>query len=130
MRRGRHCASATWACAFVALAAVNVIACSNSSDSGDSGAASPCDVATSCPTDVPSYKTDIAPIIQQACATCHSPDGSAGFSETTYADVYAQRSSMLSQVAICQMPPLNGPVMSDAQRVALTGWLECGAPDN
>lgn len=123
--------SATGGCALVALAAIAAIACSSSSsESGDSGAPSSCVVATSCPKDVPSYKTDVAPIIQQACGTCHSPDGSAGFSETTYADVYKQRSSMLSQVAICQMPPLNGPVMSNAQRVALTGWLECGAPDN
>jgi hypothetical protein len=44
--------------------------------------------------------------------------------------VYSQRSSMLNQIALCQMPPPNGPVMSDAQRVAVTEWLECGAPDN
>jgi hypothetical protein len=112
-----------------AIAAACGTSSSDSSDAG-SGSTSSCMVSPSCPADVPSYKTDIVPILQNACTPCHSPDGSAGFSETTYALVYPQRASMLSQVALCAMPPLNGPVMSDAQRVELTAWLECNAPDN
>jgi len=116
----------------VALAAAFAIACSNASDDPGDGGTPPssCVSAPSCPAQVPSYKTEILPILQQACITCHSPDGSAGRPENTYAEVYSQRGSILSQVAICQMPPLNGPVMSNAQRVALTAWLKCGAPNN
>ncbi len=29
-----------------------------------------------------------------------------------------------------KISPLNGPALSDAQRIALTAWLRCGAPDN
>jgi hypothetical protein len=79
---------------------------------------------------VPSYENEIAPILRNACIPCHSPSGSAGFDETTYAEVYGEYGSILSQVAVCAMPPLNGPPLTDAQRVALTAWLRCGAPDN
>jgi uncharacterized membrane protein len=111
-----------------ALAAAIACGCSSSTPAG-TGAK--CVTAASCPEgDVPSYQTEIAPILQAACIPCHGPSGTAGFYETTYAEVSSQAGSMLSQVAVCAMPPLNGPAMSDAQRVALTAWLRCGAPDN
>lgn len=85
----------------------------------------------SCPADVPSYSMTIAPILQTTCIlSCHSPDGSAGFPENTYAEVSGQAGNMLEFVAECLMPPENGPVMSDQERIALTAWLRCGAPDN
>ncbi len=112
------------------LAAAVVLACgSSSNDSRDAGG-SPCVSAPSCPANVPSYKNDIVPILQNACIPCHSPTGNAGYDESTYEQVYQQFGSILDQVSLCQMPPLNGPVMSDTQRIALTGWLECGAPEN
>jgi hypothetical protein len=115
------------------LPAAFAISCSSppSASGNDGGTTSPCVSAHSCPTNVPSYQTTIAPILQTTCIVgCHTPTGTAGFPENTYTEVYNQRGAILSQVAVCQMPPLNGPVMSDAERVALTGWLECGAPDN
>lgn len=113
------------------LAAVALGCSSTSNDSSDAAAASSCVRAPSCPAEVPSYETTIAPILQSTCVlNCHSPDGSAGFPENTYTEVYSQRGAILSQVAVCLMPPLGGPVMSDGERIALTGWLECGAPDN
>lgn len=73
----------------------------------------------------------IAPILQSTCIlSCHSPDGSAGFPENTYAEVSSQAGNMLEFVEMCLMPPLGGPAMSDGERIALTAWLECGAPDN
>jgi hypothetical protein len=116
------------------LLATVAIACSSpsSSSADDGGTQSRCVSARSCPANVPSYKTTIAPILQTTCVGgCHTQMGTAArFPEDTYAEVYSERGAILSQVAVCQMPPLNGPVMSDAQRVALTGWLECGAPGN
>ena len=121
----------SWPGVALAVAVLVSVACgSSSSDTSDAGGSS-CVSAPSCPTtNVPSYQNEIAPIIQVACAQCHGPDGSAGFDESTYADVHGQFGSMLSQVALCQMPPVNGPQLTDAQRVALTAWLKCGAPDN
>jgi hypothetical protein len=113
------------------LLAVAALACGSSSNDATDAGGSTCVSAPACPQgDVPSYATEIAPILTNACVPCHSPNGSAGFSETTYADVHSQLGSILSQVAICAMPPLNGPAMTDAQRVALTAWLKCGGPDN
>jgi mono/diheme cytochrome c family protein len=79
---------------------------------------------------VPSYKTEIFPILQSGCIPCHGPDGTAGYYETTYADVAGQRESIESFVSICNMPPANGPQISTAQRIALLEWLSCGAPNN
>jgi mono/diheme cytochrome c family protein len=88
-------------------------------------------VAQECPdSGVPSYTTEIVPILQQACIGCHGPDGTAGYYETSYTDVSNQASPMLDQVSGCEMPPQNGPQLSAAQRIALTAWLRCGAPDN
>ena len=113
-------------------------------DAGSGETATPCVVATSCEdgggfesagvctpcASAPSYKTEIAPILNNACVICHGPDGTAGQDENTYADVQERFASMLSFVNSCMMPPLNGPQLTDAQRVALTAWMRCGAPDN
>jgi mono/diheme cytochrome c family protein len=88
-------------------------------------------VATGCPdAGAPSYASEVLPIFQQACIPCHSPSGTAGYDESSYADIFGQRSPILDQVNGCEMPPVNGPVMTSAQRVAMTAWLECGAPNN
>jgi hypothetical protein len=114
-------------------------ACSSSNGAGSagdggggSGGEGTCAVANGCPdgTPPPSYANEIAPILTAECLQCHGPGGSAGYDESTYAKVVAQRSPMLDQVNGCLMPPVNGPAMSAAQRIALTEWLECGAPDN
>jgi hypothetical protein len=83
-----------------------------------------------CDQPVPSYQTDVLPILQSDCIVCHGPGGTAGYDETSYADVYNQLSPIFSQVATCEMPPLNGPELSNAQRTTLIDWLACGAPNN
>jgi hypothetical protein len=122
--------SPSWLGFAAAIASGVVIACSGGSSGGTTAPVS-CTISQSCPASgAPSYATDIVPILQQACIGCHSAAGTAGYDETSYADVYAQRSPMLDQVSGCLMPPANGPQLSAAQRIALTAWLECGAPDN
>ena len=100
-------------------------------------AASGCTVTTSCPdAGAPSYDKTIAPILEHACVGCHSASGAAGYPETTYAEVAGQAEPMLSQVSGCVMPPLTGPggmavpELTPTERLALTAWLVCGAPDN
>ena len=120
---------ASWLWLAAALAAGIVTACSSSNDGTGGGSA--CVSAPACPDGgAPSYQTEIAPILQQDCIPCHSSTGEAGFYMTTYAEVYSESGAMLSQVTVCQMPPLNGPTMTEAQRITLTAWLRCGAPDN
>ena len=121
----RRASTPLWLAA--AVAAGGVIACSSSSTGGGSA----CVSAPACPdAGVPSYEAEIVPILQQNCIPCHGPTGSAGFYMTTYAELQSESGAILSQVAVCQMPPLNGPTMTEAQRIALTAWLKCGAPDN
>jgi hypothetical protein len=100
-------------------------------------AASGCTVTTSCPeAGAPSYEKTIAPILEHACVGCHSATGAAGYPETSYAEVAGQAEPMLSQVSGCVMPPLSGPdntavpQLTATERLALTAWLVCGAPDN
>jgi hypothetical protein len=121
---------------LVVLISLTALGCDAGSQ-GFGGADAACIRATECPdAAVPSYQADIAPILKRACFACHGPGGVAGYDESTYLDVYDQRSPILSQVSGCQMPPASGPdgmavvPLTTAERVALTGWLECGAPDN
>jgi hypothetical protein len=117
-----------------AIALVALLSACSSTPSGgrDAGLGTQACVATpECPdAGAPSYKNEIVRILAQDCIPCHSPTGTAGYDESSYALVYGQYGSMLGQVSRCAMPPLNGPQMDDAQRVALTAWLRCGAPEN
>jgi mono/diheme cytochrome c family protein len=112
---------------------VLVLGCSSSpsGDPADSGSASTCPNAPdACVKPVPSYRTVIEPIIQNNCATCHSPKGGYGYDESTYAQVYAQYSSILSVVGGCTMPPSTLPSLPEDERQALLDWLVCEAPNN
>jgi uncharacterized membrane protein len=121
--------------ALLALALV-LGACSSAtspsaSEADAGGAGAGCPVALACSdAGAPSYAAVIEPILEQACIPCHSTQGTAGFYETSYTDVYNQRSPIFDQVTQCLMPPTNGPQLTAAQRVALSSWLECGAPNN
>jgi hypothetical protein len=115
----------------VSISAI-AVACGSSSDDG-ADAAVTCPVVSGCPDSgaIPSYKTDIEPILQQTCVACHSPTGIASnMSLTSYAGVYSEKGPVLDQVHDCMMPPLNSPWPTAAQRIALTTWLYCGSPDN
>ena len=79
----------------------------------------------------PSFAAEVKPIFDGVCATCHAPGGrmkSVPF--TTYAQIYGRRTTILSQVDDCVMPPVDGPQLSDQQRLTLMTWFVCGAPDN
>jgi hypothetical protein len=91
----------------------------------------PRDTPSSCPSPTPSYATDVAPVLDMYCNDCHSPTGQAADRPLqTYQEVFARRTSVLSFTADCQMPPPDFPQPTEAERVALLGWLACGAPNN
>jgi uncharacterized membrane protein len=110
----------------IALTGSAVVACSSSPKAGDTSDAGP----LSCDAGVPSYKSDIVPILNQTCLACHNASGGTGFPFDTYAEVSNQAGEMLGQIVDGQMPPSNAPPLTAAQRTPLLDWLECGAPDN
>jgi hypothetical protein len=82
---------------------------------------------------VPSYGSDVVPIIQQKCATpaCHSPTGvEPNRPYQTYDDVKKIQIDILLQVRDCKMPLAGAPPLSDEERATLLGWLYCDAPNN
>ena len=81
----------------------------------------PHDLPTSCPATVPSYQSQVAPLIQGNCGGCHG-------NFRTYPDVFTSRQAMENAVVSCGMP--RGRTMSTADRQTLLAWFVCGAPQN
>jgi hypothetical protein len=97
---------------LLSLPAAVASACTTHSGGSDAGGC-PNDLPASCPSPPPSYKNQVAAIIESRCVLCHNPQ------------------TMLDQVYHCMMPPLDGGTMlPESERVALLGWLVCNAPDN
>ena len=92
---------------------------------------------------VPSYETDIVPILHARCTPCHFDGGiedfDGGFELSTYTSVDNADIFIQSLVDDCRMPPVDGipklgvkpaPPLSATQRATLLNWLVCGAPNN
>jgi hypothetical protein len=91
----------------------------------------PNDVPPTCPSPVPSYATEVAPIIHLRCGGCHTAGGIEEFrSFDTYQQVLDNRFGMLSQLSQCLMPPFDQPQPTAAERQAIFGWIKCDSPDN
>jgi uncharacterized membrane protein len=99
---------------------------------GTGGAAGcPNDLPDTCPSPEPGYSADVASIVAERCATCHSPGGQAQSTLLTdYAEVYAKRTTVLTRVYACKMPPAGAPPLTSDERAALLGWLVCGAKND
>jgi hypothetical protein len=86
----------------------------------------------------PTYYTDIQPILQTKCAGCHTAGGIAPFALETPDDAVAHKSLIKSAVASGTMPPWppastctdykNDRSLSDAEKKAITSWVDAGAP--
>jgi hypothetical protein len=94
----------------------------------------PADEPSACPTTgVPSYATDIAPLIATYCATaaCHTPTGSAADQPmSTYNDLAHRLGEAHSQLYQCRMPLPPAPDPTLEERVTLLTWFVCGGPNN
>ncbi len=106
-------------------------ACSPTPTEADAGAC-PNDLPQACPSNVPSYKNNVSSIIGDKCNACHGDGGVAAskFEFTSYANVYAGRSSMLDQVYACRMPPADASALTPDERAAMLAWFVCHAPQN
>ncbi len=107
------------------LLAIAAIAACSSGSSCPTG-----DLPSSCPSSgVPSYASEVAPILVQQCVGCHSPQGNESNTPLgTYADVARYRGPVLDQIDACLMPITT--MLTPADRHTLLTWLVCGAPNN
>jgi Flp pilus assembly protein TadD len=88
---------------------------------------------------VPTYASDIAPLIQDRCAMCHHAGGSAPFSLTTYAETRRHAAQIADVTRKRFMPPwkadpTDGPFvgqhpLTDAEIAMLRQWADEGAPE-
>jgi uncharacterized membrane protein len=80
---------------------------------------------------VPSYQTDVAPLISTRCSACHGDGGiEASFPLAPHAKLFAQRRTALNQIFTCGMPPACAHGLEPDERATLLQWFVCGALDN
>jgi len=106
-------------------------ACSSDSKSADPPAC-PGVTEAACPNIVPSYTSDIAPIIAARCEHCHAVDNAQGLWPLSDQEgVNEWSDTILRQIRACaQPPPASGYALTLDERQTLEAWLVCGAPDN
>jgi hypothetical protein len=96
-----------------------------------------CDITLS-PVGIVSYSTDIAPLLLNKCARCHSPGNIAPWAMTNYAIVRGYALSIKNEVLAGRMPPWHadpyyGAFTNDAslgsdEARRLIQWINEGAP--
>jgi hypothetical protein len=99
----------------------------------------------SAPARIPTYHADVAPILAEHCATCHSPGEIAPFALLDYEDAKPMAEAIRAATAARAMPPFvldnsgscntyieaeaEGRWLSDAQIATLGAWASAGAPE-
>jgi hypothetical protein len=112
---------------FIAISALSIFGCSSPAPSA---ASCPNDLPAACTT-APSYATEIAPIFASHCTKCHAKGGVEESKPLDgYAEVFSRRTTVLTQVYACKMPPEGEPALSESERAKLLLWLVCKAPNN
>lgn len=102
-----------------------------SSSTSGGGEACPNDLPKDCPSPEPLYTSNVAPVIESRCLPCHAAGGPAATTPLgDYADVYTRRTTVLTRVFACKMPPADAPALTADERATLLGWLVCGAKDD
>ncbi|HEY1696060.1 MAG TPA: hypothetical protein VGG39_28030 [Polyangiaceae bacterium] len=111
-------------------------ACSSGSKPAASGGGCDTTFDTNCDEAIPSWSTDVQPLLQKYCDNCHT-DGGPGeslFNSSSYKTVHAGATSMLTQMNECLMPlPDATPPQAyptDEERQTILSWIACGSPEN
>jgi hypothetical protein len=95
------------------------------------GGSCPNDLPASCPDPAPKWAADVAPVIAERCAYCHAMGGAAADKPLTdHAEVFSRKGAVLNQIHACKMPPEGATQLTSAERLAIEGWLVCGAADD
>ena len=91
--------------------------------------------------EAPTYSRDIAPILQEKCASCHNPEGIGPMSLLNYQQVSPFATLIQDRTSKRIMPPWhldktigiqsykNDISLSDAQIATIAAWVEAGAPE-
>jgi hypothetical protein len=120
----------------VCLLVLGIASCGGGSqpdppDTSNGGCPSDLPSRDACGPDIPSYRLEVEPIVEQRCGGCHFPGNTqSGNVLTNHADVFRQRQTVLSRIYSCVMPPDEAPALTSSERQALLAWFVCGAPDN
>lgn len=93
---------------------------------------------TALPKTVPSYSTQVAPLLAEKCTACHRAGGVAPWAMDQYATVRGWSAMLREVVASRRMPPWhadpaighfsNDRSLTPAQIRLLTDWVDAGAP--
>lgn len=83
---------------------------------------------TACSTAPAPARSQIEPLFQHYCVSCHSPDGSAGEEHdfTRFDVLRAQRRRVKAVLEASAMPPRGLPQPNDAERARMIAWA-CAA---
>ena len=86
----------------------------------------------------PVYEADIAPIIEENCASCHRESGIAPFAMDSYSMIRGWSPMIREVVMTKRMPPgqidphigsfENDMLLTDSEQQTLLHWIEAGAP--
>ncbi|APR78258.1 Hypothetical protein A7982_03605 [Minicystis rosea] len=97
-----------------------------------SGSAGSCGTTpSSCPTSAPSYATDVAPIVQKYCGSCHVAGGQESDKPLdTYSTLSTRSSEVAHEISGCDMPPSDATQPTTAEMQTVLDWIACGAQDN
>jgi hypothetical protein len=89
------------------------------------------EIPASCQMPVPSYATEVAPLIAKHCGGCHGPGGIEQMMALgSYGGLYPRRGTLLVQLYTCRMPPADAGVLPVDEGAIILHWLVCGAPNN
>jgi hypothetical protein len=88
--------------------------------------------AQPCAGAAPSYRSDVAPLLQRYCLGCHAAGGDAGEDHdfSRYRVLHAQSRLLLEELEALAMPPRDQPQPAGEERRLLARWACWGAPDN
>jgi mono/diheme cytochrome c family protein len=87
----------------------------------------------------PTYYTDVKPILDGRCVSCHSKGDIGPFALDTYAAAKATKEQIVTRTSARTMPPWGAdagdtkykfdPSLSDDQIATLKAWVDAGAPE-
>ncbi|HEY0030733.1 MAG TPA: cytochrome c [Bacteroidia bacterium] len=79
------------------------------------------------------YATDIQPMINSKCVSCHTAGGTGTGDFTSYTGLKAkaESGSLNTRVFVLKdMPPAGNPQLTEDELSKLKCWIEQGAPNN
>jgi hypothetical protein len=87
-----------------------------------------------CPSQPPSWATEVKPIVTRWCGPCHLTGGTGipkgGFYNYSTLAGFRALSTIETDVHACTMPLVGSPPLPPADWETLLEWLVCDAPDN